>query len=295
MSLQLICGRSHSGKSTYILDVIENLIKQNQKIVLIVPEQFNHIAEKRLLKRVGHILDNSVEITSFNRLAQRTRDMAGDMRKDIITPTGKSLVMTEAISMSDLEYYKGISNEPGFTDTCINCISEFKKYSVDTGLLDAVSQKVDNTVLKYKLNDLNNIYKNYELLIGDKYIDTDDILDILYNLLVNNNFYNDTVFLFDEFSTFIPQEEKIISALVKKSKNVYMTLCMDKDLTKDLFLPTCSTYNKLVDMCKDNHYELCDTIWLDKTYYKSDVISFAENPSGSFSSSNRIFLEFVEK
>ena len=102
MSLQLICGRSHSGKSTYILDVIENLIKQNQKIVLIVPEQFNHIAEKRLLKRVGHILDNSVEITSFNRLAQRTRDMAGDMRKDIITPTGKSLVMTEAISMSDL-------------------------------------------------------------------------------------------------------------------------------------------------------------------------------------------------
>ena len=26
MSLQLICGRSHSGKSTYILDVIENLI-----------------------------------------------------------------------------------------------------------------------------------------------------------------------------------------------------------------------------------------------------------------------------
>lgn len=276
MSLQLICGRSHSGKSTYILDVIENLIKQNQKIVLIVPEQFNHIAEKRLLKRVGHILDNSVEITSFNRLAQRTRDMAGDMRKDIITPTGKSLVMTEAISMSDLEYYKGISNEPGFTDTCINCISEFKKYSVDTGLLDAVSQKVDNTVLKYKLNDLNKIYKNYELLIGDKYIDTDDILDILYNLLVNNNFYNDTVFLFDEFSTFIPQEEKIISALVKKSKNVYMTLCMDKDLTKDLFLPTCSTYNKLVDMCKDNHYELCDTIWLDKTYYKSEVISFAE-------------------
>ena len=127
-----------------------------------VPEQFNHIAEKRLLKRIGHILDDSVEITSFNRLAQRTRDMAGDMRKDIITPTGKSLIMTEAVEMSDLEYYKGASNEPGFTDTCINCISEFKKYGVDTGLIDAVSKKVDNSVLKYKLCDLNKIYKNYE-------------------------------------------------------------------------------------------------------------------------------------
>lgn len=276
MSLQLICGRSHSGKSTYILDVIQKLISENQKIVLIVPEQFNHIAEKRLLKRIGHILDDSVEITSFNRLAQRTRDMAGDMRKDIITPTGKSLIMTEAIDMSDLEYYKGASNEPGFTDTCINCISEFKKYGVDTFMLDDVQGKVQNSVLKYKLRDLGTIYKNYESLIEDKYIDTDDILDILYKLLLSNDFYNDRVFLFDEFSTFIPQEEKIISALVKKSKDVYITLCMDKDLTKDLFMPTNTTYNKLIDMCTINHYKLLDTIWLDSTYYKSDVISFAE-------------------
>ena len=276
MALHLICGRSHSGKSTYISDKIAQLISQNKKVVILVPEQFNHIAEKRLLKKVGFILDDSIEITSFNRLAMRTRDMAGDMRDSIITPTGKSIIMTSAIEQCELQYFKSVCEQPGFTDTCINCISEFKKYGVDTAAINDVINKIDNEVLKYKLSDLCKIYDCYEKLMLNNYIDTDDILNILNELLEQNDFYKDTVFFLDEFSTFIPQEEKIISQLIKKSKDVYVTLCMDKDLTKDLFIPTVTTYNKLVDLCRENHFEIEDTLWLDNTYYSSDLVSFAE-------------------
>ncbi len=276
MALHMICGRAHSGKSTYILDTINELIKQNKKIVLVVPEQFAHIAEKRLLKNVGYILDDSLEITSFNRLAMRTRDMAGDMREGIITPTGKSLVMAQVIENTELEYFKASKEQPGFVDTCINCISEFKKYNISCEDINAVSNKLDNQILKLKLNDLNKIYTSYENAICDKYIDTDDVLDILFDLLCKNDFYSDCVFLFDEFSSFIPQEQKIISQLINKCKDVYVTLCMEKDLTNNLFLPTITTYNCLVDICRQSHYELCETVWLQKAYYSSDVIAFAE-------------------
>ncbi len=276
MSLHLICGRSHSGKSTYILDTISQLAEQNKKIVLVVPEQFAHIAEKRLIKKIGHILDDSIEITSFNRLAMRTRDMAGDMRSGIITPTGKSLVMAQVIENADLEYFKTSSGQPGFVDTCINCISEFKKYNVSSEDIVAAVNNVENEILKLKLSDLNKIYTLYENAICNKYIDTDDVLDILYNLLCQNDFYCDSVFLFDEFSSFIPQEQKIIKQLINKCNDVYITLCMEKDLTNNLFLPTITTYNILVDMCRQNHYELCDTIWLNNTYYSSEVVAFAE-------------------
>ena len=272
----MICGRSHSGKSTRILDIVNEKVAQNQKIVLVVPEQFAHIAEKRLLDKVGYILDNSIEITSFNRLAMRTRDMAGDMRSGIITPTGKSLVMAQVIEGADLEYFKTSGEQPGFVDTCISCISEFKKYNICPEDIISVSDKLDNEILKLKLNDLNKIYTSYEQAICDKYIDTDDVLDILFNLLCQYDFYSDCVFLFDEFSSFIPQEQKIISQLIKKCKDVYVTLCMEKDLTNNLFLPTITTYNSFVDMCRQNHYEMADTVWLTKTYYQSDAVSFAE-------------------
>ena len=87
MSLQMICGRTHSGKSTYILDYIKELTDAGKRIILVVPEQFAHIAEMRLLRKVGRILDDQIEITSFNRLAMRTIDMMGAGNDKVISAT----------------------------------------------------------------------------------------------------------------------------------------------------------------------------------------------------------------
>ncbi|MBQ7900856.1 MAG: exodeoxyribonuclease V subunit gamma, partial [Clostridia bacterium] len=276
MPLQLICGRSHSGKSTYIINIIKKLIQQNRKIILVVPEQFAHIAEMRLLRHVGRILDDFIEITSFNRLAMRTRDMVDEACENIISPTGKSLVMSQVLEDCELEYYKNISDLPGFVDVCLDSISEFKKYNISYEQLDDVAHNVDNDLLAMKLRDLNSLYQSYDKASENQFIDSDDVLDILYNTLCTHDMYSDCVFLFDEFSTFIPQEERIISQLINQAQQVYITLCMDRDLTNTLFLPSVTTYNRLVDICREEHFDLQDTIWLDKTYYTCDLVSFAE-------------------
>ena len=72
MSLQIICGRSHSGKSTYLTDLIKQKAQSGEKVMLVVPEQFTHAAEVRVLRSVGKIQDNLLEITSFKRLANHT-------------------------------------------------------------------------------------------------------------------------------------------------------------------------------------------------------------------------------
>ena len=50
MSLQLLLGRSGTGKSEYIYNEIKNLIDNKEKIYIITPEQFSFTAEKKLLE-----------------------------------------------------------------------------------------------------------------------------------------------------------------------------------------------------------------------------------------------------
>ena len=60
MPIEIVCGRSKSGKSKYIYDKISSLAAEGKEVMLIVPEQFSHVAEKRLLERVGTIRDDFV-------------------------------------------------------------------------------------------------------------------------------------------------------------------------------------------------------------------------------------------
>ena len=68
--LKLILGRSGYGKTEYVFSRIRELVNQgNDNILLITPEQFSLEAEKRLLKDLGTKGINSVNYSTFTRLA----------------------------------------------------------------------------------------------------------------------------------------------------------------------------------------------------------------------------------
>ena len=71
MALTLIYGRAGSGKSEYIYNNIVNLVLKRKKVYLVVPEQYTHLAERKLLNRLDSISPFSAEVISFERLCQR--------------------------------------------------------------------------------------------------------------------------------------------------------------------------------------------------------------------------------
>lgn len=274
MALHFVCGRAHSGKSTYLNDIIKSKINNGQKIMLIVPEQFTHIAESRLLSSVGKIMDGYIEISSFKRFADRTRALCADLRRNIISNTGRSLVVSELLEKLNLDYYKNSASFPGFTDVCLDSVSEMKKYNLTPDDISKMIDSTDNELLKLKLADMKKIYEAYEQNIHKAYIDTDDVLDILAGQLAAGGLYDDFVFFFDEFTSFIPQERRIIAELIK-SVDVYVSLCMQRGNSSGLFLPCEATYRQLGDLCRKNGVN-SDTTWLDESYYVSDALRFAE-------------------
>ena len=69
--MNIIYGRSGSGKSEYIYNKIKENVESGTKIYIITPEQFSFTAEKKLLETLDEGATTNVEVLSFERMAYR--------------------------------------------------------------------------------------------------------------------------------------------------------------------------------------------------------------------------------
>lgn len=247
--------------------------------MLIVPEQFSHAAEKKLLERIDIIEDNKVEVFSFNRLCTTTEKRMGFAHTDKIDAIGKTLIVRDILKNNDFLFYRNAFEKDGFIDLISQTICEFKKYMILPETLLDISKKTDDKILSMKLNDLSVMYAEYEKIINNNYSDSDDSLTILANRLSESDIYENKYVFFDEFSTFIPQEYRVISELCNKCREVCITLTYDaKEPNSTLFMPTSDTISSLKKHIKQN----IKFTALENTHFVSPELSFMEKQLYTF-------------
>ena len=90
MKLNLIFGKSGSGKSSYIYEDIKQNIN-NKNIFLIVPEQCNLSTERKLLNALNKDSIINVEVLTLKRMAFRViNQVKGEYTK--LTNEGRNLI-----------------------------------------------------------------------------------------------------------------------------------------------------------------------------------------------------------
>ena len=110
----------------------------------------------------------------------------------------------------------------------LRTITELKKHDVKLEDLEQKQKDTEDEYLKIKLNDINTIYKKYEETLQNKYIDEDDILTILAKKIEESSMFDNSYIYIDEFSGFTRQEYNVIKELLKKAKEIDITICSDE-------------------------------------------------------------------
>ena len=282
MAITFISGRAKSGKSKYIYDRIKELSQAGEEVMLIVPEQYSHAAEKKLLSFVDAIKDNSVEVFSFGRLATETDKRLGYPYLEKIDAVGKVLTIEQILKNNEFKFYKNIKAKSGFLELISNTIGEFKKYMLLPETLSQMADITDNEILSMKLNELGVIYLEYEKAIESKYADSSDALTLLAKRLHGSEIYKNKHIFFDEFSTFVPQEINVINTLSKCSKEIVISLCCDlNDKNPALFMPTVDTLKAFEKNSKINiknidgvHFNSPELSYLEKNLYRFPADKF---------------------
>ena len=282
MSLQLLFGRSGTGKSEYIYNKIKENIDNKEKIYIITPEQFSFTAEKKLLEVIERDAVINAEVVNFNRIATRVFTEVGGLTKTHLSKCGRVMLIYDILSRNK-KNLKFLSGGEKNISVALNAINEFKKHNINN--LDEVIKNTDKEYLKIKLEDLNMLYKAFEESISNRYIDENDVLSLLAGELKISTMFENTLVYIDEFLGFTAQEYEVIKEILKKANKVTVALTVDvkedenlNDLnSKDIFYEPKKTASKLIKVAREAKIEIDRTIFFKDTYrFKNEELKFIE-------------------
>ena len=269
MSFRIIYGRAGTGKSEYCYREIAQKIKEENKILIITPEQFSFTAEKKLMDAIDTQAVLNAEVVTLSRMAYRVINEIGGKTETNLSKCGKAMLIYSILNNNKKEL-KFLGKTDENVDMLDTAITEFKKHGISIEQLSEEIDKQDDIYLKNKLKDLSIVYNGFEEQLSGKYIDETDLLTILAENIENTYMFKDAAIYIDEFAGFTSQEYQIIEKLVQIAKQVTITICTDelhdiKNPDTDIFYSNQVTVNKLLEVAQNCNAKI-EEIKLENTY-----------------------------
>ena len=222
MGLKIIYGRAGTGKSTFCINQIKKKINNSptNKLILLVPEQFTFQTENKVLNAIGERYVLNAEVLSFKRLAHNVFNECGGATRTIMGDAGKSMLIFKVLEDlgDNMTVFKNASRQKGFIDIASKTITEFKKYNVNNEVLDLTINEIEDENLKMKMEELKDVFNEFNSRLHEGYVDEEDQLLLLNEKLDGCSLYDGAEIWIDEFSSFTPNQLSVIGKLLKKLK-----------------------------------------------------------------------------
>ena len=277
MSLRFYFGPSGSGKSTALhQEIVERAIAQpDTNFFIIVPDQFTMQTQMDLVKAHPNRGIMNIDVLSFGRLSHRILEEVGGDDRLVLDDTGKSLILrrvAEEISQQ-MPVIGSNLNKIGYIHEVKSAISEFMQYGIGLQELEELTEYAKRrSALHYKLKDLGILYKHFLAFIQDKYVTTEERLELLCRVLPKSRLIQNSVVAFDGFTGFTPIQNRLIQKLMELAGEVIVTVVMDSgeqqpyipDGEQKLFYLSKKTAAGLKKLAEEVNVPLGDAFFLRK-------------------------------
>lgn len=279
--VKLILGRAGSGKTEYVFNRIKELADGGcSDILLIAPEQYSLICERRLLDTLGESRISCADNSTFTKICGDAQRLYGGDGLQKLSKGGKVILMYKAVqSVKDsLVLFNKKTDTLSFVSSMIDTYDEMKSCNLTSRQIYDMSRGIENDLLLKKLTDISAVMGAYENIIKDSYADPADDLIRLYKKLCGKNYFADRHVFLDGFNGFVAREYKLLELIIAEAQEVTITLCTDNAPVGDgeLF----SYVNKSADIIKsiaDKAEVPIETHYLDGNYrYKSSALAAVE-------------------
>ncbi|MGL5439807.1 MAG: PD-(D/E)XK nuclease family protein [Filifactoraceae bacterium] len=266
--LRLMYGSDMNSIKSKIMEEVKTLSKDNKEIYLIVPEMFSYASEMQVMNFLNLKSMINIKVMSFQRLTETVLTKLGGIKRQRIDDVGKSLIIRKLISEEPESYklYNGMIDKDGFYSKLISLVKELKSNLIYPNVIKDISDYCNKDLLKEKLLEISKLYEGMDKYLEYKYVDNEDRLNQLNEVLSYNNTFSDMSIIFWQFSGFSQLEYNIIRSICKMNGKVTFGLVFDERDEKKHFATTKYTREKLIeiagDLCIDveeiNIHEKCN-------------------------------------
>ena len=179
--LNLLLGRSGSGKSHYLREISEEYINNGKPVLVLVPEQFSFETGLYFLNKNSKASNENVKVLSFSTLKKYVFSLVGGVTNDFLDEGISKILMSLAIEecSDQLELYQKQVKNKNFVDTMLTTINEYKSSGINSTELLSAKSAVKNPTLKQKLEETACILDVYSGMVNQSYIHSQDVLSHL--------------------------------------------------------------------------------------------------------------------
>ena len=260
--LHLLIGRSGSGKSYRLREIARQYIQNNRDVLVIIPEQFSFETGLYFLDE-NKALQNNIKILSFSRMTEYVFALKGGFHKDFLDEGTSKILMSMAIEQcSDrLTLYERQVKNKNFVNIMLDTVNEYKSNRITPKALLSLKTVVENPTLKQKLEETSLLMETYDTLVGENYINNQDILSYVAEKITEHQIFKDYAVFLDEFTGFTGQQYHLLKAIMSQTQDIYMTLnaeSRDGKINEESirFKITVDTYHKMRALAKQCFHDI---------------------------------------
>lgn len=264
--LNLIYGRSGTGKSEWIYRDIDKKIDQFKNIFIIVPEQSNLTSEKKFFDITGRKALLNVEVLTLSRMAYRISNEVGQDAKSL-SQIGKAMLIYDLLSKNKKDLHFLGKSEKNI-DIVSNLFTEFKKHNISVE--DLKNTDLQDKYTSLKLKDILFLYEKYEERLANSLIDENDELTRLGKQIQTSQMFENTSIYIDDFFGFTEQEFVIFEELLKKCEEISVTVTLDQiesdaKKEKDIFYFNRKYAKRILEIAEKHNCQI-NLLYCDKPH-----------------------------
>lgn len=282
MALNVILGKSNTGKSEYMYKKVMATEESGKQAILFVPPSGRLIAEEEYLKYTGKKAIVSTIITSIERFVNRRIDKTKLYNdRTYLKELAKKMMVRKTIAENPdmFKVFAKVKDTLGFTDKICDYVGKFNELET----LEILDKYEEQDFLKTKLNEFKAIYLKLQDTLKNKFVEATDEMKVYIKML--NDSDTDLVkadIFIDNYNNFSNIEYQFITALLLNGSDIYITLDIDKEkylsgLT-DIYNTSYDTLAQLKEICAKGgiKFEIINLTKL-KDNTKKDIAFLANN------------------
>ncbi|MBR3817385.1 MAG: exodeoxyribonuclease V subunit gamma [Clostridia bacterium] len=281
--LNLITGEKGSGKTSYAHKIAGEAASRGERVMLIVPRQYSFETDRSILSLLGPRLASEIEVLSFRRLCDEAQKSCGSVNRPLAASGIKSILMSlavEAVS-ENLTVYAKHKNDIALSQKLLSSVEEMKNSGVTREELLSCAASQQDKLLKDKIKETVLIFDAYGVLLEEGYFDEADLLSHVAESLLKTDFFDGRTVIIDGYSSFSSAELKMIEVMLRKAKQVWVTLCLREDTdVSDMspFALPAKTLRRLRLLAGNNGVPVGDiTLTCRKRAYPDDLAYLEKN------------------
>lgn len=273
--IKFYVGKSATGKTYKMMTELKN--SKKDKLIYLVPEQFNLEAERQLIEKMDLEGLININVLSFDWLINTIIKSIGGINGIELDKFGRSMIIRKVLGthQRELEFYKTSLNKKGLIDQFSSLFQKINMNGLEKSSLNNIFiDNIEDDYLKKKSSDILKIYQGYEDYFKKDYFTDEDQFQLVIDKIESLGFLENSSIWIDAFHGFNGLQLQLIEKMMCLCDNVTIALTLDiENREKVPYKNINETLEKFENICLENNLEY-EMVKFEKNNYNTDEILF---------------------